>query len=243
MAVFTVALGLILALTGITGQLTHHMYAAVNPISVADSSQDTHPHGVQIFPSAAAATLPFLVTSYSTLNYALDGDGIAGPQIFKVTQEFHGRDCEFCMKIEYNPYIQGKAAFALTTFQPLEVENPERLILMARSEYGGEQVRFKLLGKPTTTTSSTLDSELFGNVDFVSRSETITLTTNFRTYHVDVPAVDAEQLDDVTHLVVVEIDAGNGVRPVVLYIDGLVYDEIEPDPKFIVEQAEEIASS
>jgi hypothetical protein len=147
------------------------------------------------------------------------------------------------MKIEYNPYIQGKAAFALTTFRPLEVENPERLILVAHGEYGGEQVRFMLLGKPTTTTSSTLDSELFGNVDFVSKSEIITLTTNPRTYHVDVPAVDPEMLEDVTHLVAVEIDAGDGVRPVVLYIDGLVYDEIEPDPKFVVEQAEEIAST
>ena len=58
-------------------------------------------------------------------------------------------------------------------------------------------------------------------------------------YQVEVPQVSPEELEDLTYLLAIEVDAGKGVRPVTIYLDGLVYEEIEPDPDFIVEHVQE----
>lgn len=237
-AVCTVALGLAIGFTGIAGQMAHHLSASLTPTSVDDTSLQTDLHGSPSIQSAEALTLPFLVSSYANVNYALDGDAAAGPQIATIVQEFHGVDCEFCIKITYNPYLAKKAGFGMTTVQPLDVENPQRLLLWARGEHGGEKVRFFLLGKETSTALPS-SGELFDDVEFVGKSETITLTTKLRMYQVEVPEASPEQLEDLTHLLAIVVDAGRGARPVTLYLDGLVYEEIEPDPKFIVEQAVE----
>jgi hypothetical protein len=227
---------LIIILTGIAGQLAQHLSGTSVTTSASDTPLLNGLHGSPAIQSAEAITLPFLVTSYTTVNYALDGDAAAGPQIASIAQEFHGRDCEFCIKINYTPYLARKAGFAMTTDRPLDVENPQRLLLWARGEHGGEQLRFLLLGKETGTTSSTSSDELFENVEFVGKSEIVTLTTKLRMYQVEVPQVSPEQLEDLTYLLAIEVDAGKGVRPVIIYLDGLVYEEIQPDPDFIVEQ-------
>lgn len=228
--------------TGVAAQAAHHISVAFSPTALDDTALQADSHR-PTFLNAEAATLPFLVTSYATLDVATDGDATAGSKVVRITKEFHGRGCEFCLKVEYNPYLVGKAGFALTTGQPLDVPEPQRMILWARGEYGGEQVRFMVLGKQTSTTSSTLDEDLFDNVEFVSKSETVTLTSNWRMYHVDVPAANPEKFNDITHLVAVELDEGNGVRPVVIYIEGMVYDANPPDQTFIVEEAAEFVAS
>ena len=242
-AVCAVALGFTLVFTGVFGQLAHHLSGPSTATTLADTPNENVLHGSPAIQSAEAITLPFLVTSYATVNYALDGDAAAGPQIATIVQEFHGIDCEFCIKIVYNPHLERKAGFAMITDQPLDVENPQRLLLWARGEHGGEQLRFLLLGKETGTTSSTSSDGLFDNIDFAGKSETLTLTTKLRMYQVEVPQVSPERLEDLTYLLAIEVDAGKGMRPVILYLDGLVYEEIEPDPDFIVEHETSVAGN
>lgn len=241
-AVCAVALGFTMVFTGITGQVAHHLSSSSTATTVGDTPNENDLHGSPAIPSAEAITLPFPITAYTTASYALDGDAAAGPQIATIIEEFHGRDCEFCIKIVYNPHLEGKAGFAMVTDRPLAVENPQRLFLSARGEHGGEQIRFFLLGKETDTTGTSSD-ELFDNVEFAGKSETLTLTTQKRMYQVEVPQVSPEKLEDLTYLLAIEVDAGSGVRPVIIYLGGLLYQEIEPHPDFIVKQDTSVTES
>lgn len=185
--------------------------------------------------------MPMMVFAYATAGLVTDGDAAAGPSVVKINQEYLGDHCEFCLKIEYNPYLAGKAGIAMKSSTPLDVQTPQRLILWARGEYGDEKVRFMLLGKQNGTASSSQDANLFDNVEFVSKTETVTLTTHFKIYQIDVPNVDPERFNDVTHLSAIEIDDGNGMKPVIVYVKGFVYDTKQPDPIYEIEN-EEIAA-
>lgn len=187
--------------------------------------------------------MPMQALDYTVLNIERQGDAAAGPLVVKVDPGYLDEHCEYCFKISYSPYLAGKAGLAWKTAQPLDVQGAQRMVFWARGEYGGEQIRIMILGKPNGTDTSIEDEKVFDNLGFVSASEPITLKSRFQAYQVDVPTVGTENFNDVTHPVAIEIDGGNGLRMVVVYISGFIYDEIQPQGVSVLENEEILGSS
>ena len=235
MAVCAVALGMTLAVTGVVGQGLHHLTSATTTVN--DAALDAGFH-VPKFLNAEAATMPMLALDYTLLDVERDGDAAAGPDVVRVNPGHLDEHCEYCFKIDYSPYLAGKAGIAWKTAQPLDVQGAQRMVFWAKGEYGGEQIRVMILGKPNGTATSIEDENLFDHVRFVSASETITLTSRFQVYQVEVPNVDAENFNDITHPVAVEIDDGSGLRTVVVYLKGFIFDGTQPKGVSVLENAE-----
>lgn len=239
-AIGAVALGLTIVLTGIAGQAVHHIAASLSPTLEDDAAAAGAGSHTPKFLNAEAATLPMYALDYTTLDVVRDGDAAAGPLVVQIDPGIVDEHCEYCFKINYSPYLAGKAGIAWKTALPLDVQNSQRMVFWAKGEYGGEQIRVMILGKPNGTSTSVQDENLFDNVGFVSASESITLDPQFNRYQVDVPNVGAQNFDDITHAVALEIDGGSGVRPVVVYIKGFIFDGIQPqgNTDFILENEE-----
>lgn len=237
-AIGAVVLGLTIVLTGVAGQAVHHLTASLSP-TLADNAAGAGSHTPK-FLNAEAATMPMYALEYTTLDVVRDGDAAAGPLVVQIDPGIVDEHCEYCFKINYSPYLAGKAGIAWKTALPLDVQNAQRMVFWAKGEYGGEQIRVMILGKPNGTSTSVQDENLFDNVGFVSASESITLSTQFNRYQVDVPNVGAQNFNDITHAVALEIDGGSGVRPVVVYIKGFIFDGIQPqgNTNFILENEE-----
>lgn len=238
-AIGAVALGLTIVLTGIAGQAVHHIAASFSPTLADDAAAGAGSHTPK-FLNAEAATLPMYAMDYTTLDVVRDGDAAAGPLVVQIDPGIVDEHCEYCFKINYSPYLAGKAGIAWKTAVPLDVQDAQRMVFWAKGEYGGEQIRVMILGKPNGTSTSVQDENLFDNVGFVSASESITLDPQFNRYQVDVPNIGAQNFNDITHAVALEIDGGSGVRPVVVYIKGFIFDGIQPqgNTNFILENEE-----
>jgi hypothetical protein len=231
-----VALAVILGLTGVVSQGLHHLTSATTTVN--DAALDAGFH-VPPFLNAEAATMPMLALDYTLLEVERDGDAAAGPDVVRVNPGHLDEHCEYCFKIVYSPYLAGKAGIAWKTAQPLDVQGAERMVFWAKGEYGGEQIRVKILGKPSGTDTSIEDENLFDHARFVSASETITLTSRFQVYQVEVPNVDAENFNDITYPVAVEIDGGSGpTGTVAVYLKGFIFDGTQPKGVSVLENAE-----
>lgn len=222
-AVAAVALGVLFASTNIMGNLLHHFIASSSPVESAESSLIGHGPRLIV---AEATTVPFRALSYA-LATDTDGDASSGSNIVKVDMLYLDSDahCENCVRIDYNPYIVGKAGIAWEPPQPLDVQGAKRLVFGAKGQFGGEQVKFMVLGKQTGIASSITDEKLFENIEFVATTETITLESDWERYQIAIPDADAEKFTDITHLMAVELDGGNGVRPVTIFLKGFYFDE------------------
>ena len=226
-----------IVLTGIAGQAVHHLTAQVSPTSLDDAALDAGFHTPK-FLNAEASTMPMQALDYTLLDMERDGDAAAGPLVVKVDPGFLDEHCEYCFRINYSPSLAGKAGIAWKTAQPLDVQGAQRMVFWARGEYGGEQIRVSILGKPNGTSTSIVDENLFDHVKFMSASETITLTSRFQVFQVEVPNVAADNFNDVTHLVAIDIDSGSGVRTVAVYLKGFIFDGFEPEGVSVLENEE-----
>lgn len=236
-AICAVALGLTIVLTGIASQAVHHLIAPKPDTSLDDAPLDTGYHSPK-FLNAEASTMPMQALDYTLLDIERDGDAAAGPLVVKVDPGFVDEHCEYCFRINYSPSLAGKAGIAWKTGQPLDVQGAQRMVFWARGEYGGEQIRVMILGKPNGTSTSIVDENLYDQLQFVSTSETITLKSRFQVYQVEVPNVAADNFDDITHPVAIEMDSGSGIRTVAVYLKGFYFDGFEPEGVSVLENEE-----
>jgi hypothetical protein len=230
-AVCAVALGLTIVLNGNVGQSLMAVTGASS--SVVSSAPAGHIHTPK-FLYAEASTMPMETLDYAFLELETDGDASSAAPVVRVIPDWVDGHCEACFRIEYYPYIIGKAGFAWIPGQPLDVQGAERMTFWAKGEFGGEEIRIMILGKENMT-SGTNPENLFNEVDFASRSELITLTSNFRPYQMEVPALETEKYNDITHLVAIELHEGDGSRPVTVYLKGFYFDAEEPIERYLLD--------
>jgi len=232
-AVLAVALGFIIVLNGSIGQ---SMMAFLGTSAASTDNYDPHVGAhTPKFLYAEASTMPMQTLDYALLELETDGDASSGAPVVRVIPDWVAAHCESCFRIEYYPYIVGKAGFAWIPAQPLDVQGAQRMTFWAKGEFGGEQIRVMILGKENQPAINTNDEILFTDVDFASRSESITLTSNFSPYQLEVPAVDPENYNDITHLVAIEVDKGDGKNAVTVYVKGFYFDAEEPVDRYLVD--------
>ncbi len=237
-AIASVALGLMLFLSGLVGNIPHDVSSKSNDENLTIKSPFSFHHGQGLI-VAEAASVPVRALSY-VLSTDRDGDAAAGPLVMKVEMENVDPDghCEYCIRIDYNPSVIGVGGVAWETAQPVDVQGAKRLLVAAKGQFGGEQVRFLTLGKQVGVSSSLTDEKLFENIEFLSKTGTITLTSDWVRYQIDIPTDDPTALRDVTHMIGVEIDGGNGVRPVTIFLKGFIFDDkpaADPVPEEVQE--------
>jgi hypothetical protein len=100
-----------------------------------------------------------------------------------------------------------------------------------------------LLGKPSVEPASFGDERLFGDVDFAATTVTVTLSSQFKMYQIDLRGLDPMESEDVTYLAAVQINEGIGGRPVVVYLKGMLLDVNPPNEKYLLQQDESLIES
>lgn len=216
---------MLLFLSGVVGNIPHDVSSSSKDDGFTIKTPFSFHHGQGLI-VAEAASVPVRALSY-VLSADRDGDATAGPLVVKVEMDNFDPvgHCEFCIRIDYNPSVIGKAGVAWETAQPVDVQGAQRLLVAARGQFGGEQVKFLTLGKQTGLATSLTDESLFDNIKFVSETEIITLTSEWVRYQIDIPNADPSEFNDVTHMIGVELDEGNGVRPVTIFLKGFIFDD------------------
>lgn len=241
-AVCAVALGMTIAFTDIVSLASHHLIAITNPDSSGDLGSESRTNTAK-FQDADAMILPGSAIAYALAALERDGDAEVGNSVVRVDQEFVGLHCESCIKIEYNPYIEGKAGIAWKSAKPLSVEGAQRLVLWARGEFGGETVTFMILGKKAVEVSSIDEDRVFEDVDFGVTTKQVTLSSQFKMYQIDLRGLNSTESSGLTHLVAVQIDEGVGGRPVVVYLKGMLLDVNPPNEKFLLADEENLVEN
>lgn len=185
----------------------------------ASETSSNSPIGV-----AEAATLPLDVKQTFRL-VEKSGDAKDNPSRIKIDSEFIDPEehCEFCYRIEIDPGATGKTGAMLKANKLFNLEDAQRLILYARGEVGGEDVRFNAAGKYVDRPNGGNAAKL---MKFAFASEGTNLDKQWQRYEMDLSNTD---LTDITHGFGFEVDRSTlkeSGKTIVIYLKGITFDDL-----------------
>lgn len=98
--------------------------------------------------------------------------------------------CEFCTLLKYTAGQEQFAGAAYTTDSPMDLSKATRATVIVRGEEGGEKIQLGIAGKKLKAN---------GEVEYVLKTKTIALTTDWTPIQIDLTKALKKNLIDVTH--------------------------------------------
>ena len=177
---------------------------------------------------AEASLLPLLVDDYER-TYEMFNDGKVG--LLKLSNDMVDPEnhCEFCLRIDYTPGVEGKAGVAIAPKAPLNLVGAERVVVFARSQIGGDKVQFFAAGEKTDAFSGDLSS----SASWAAVSEEFTLGNQWRKFEIDVSQGNLSSID---YFLGIELPKNDDRAKTVIYLQGVTIDGIDPERPIPLEE-------
>ena len=181
-------------------------------------------HGNLWSPSSASAAQLQIDVIHHFTNKDLEGDARNNIGSFLVTENYIDSDnsCEFCIRVEYTPSVQGVAGMAYFDTAGQDLTGAKRVTFFVLGISGNATLKFMVAGKEfDQAQSDTYSSGIFKTVKFSETTQSIHPDNKWKKIEIDVSKID---LKNITDPFAFTITPSKGSGTVVLYLKYIFYD-------------------
>jgi hypothetical protein len=191
---------------------------SLNSSPSIEHDSDSHDNNNNI---AEASLLPLLVDDYDK-TYVMFNDGKAGLVTISSNTVDPENHCEFCLRIDYTPGVDGKAGVAIAPKSALNLVGADRVVVFAKSNFGGDTVKFFAAGKKSSGSLGDLST----SATWAAVSEEITLLSQWRKFEID---ISQGSLTSIDYLLGIELPKNPDRTQITIYLQGVTIDGIDPE--------------